>query len=120
MKKERIMIKGVKYRYIINDSNEIETAKPVSKEVLDLIKDTLIKKGKYQEFDWPEIPQEKNYSEKDLKTRFQKWAKIELKMYREEVKDPILLKAIDEEIERREKNDNSRTRRLLEESKDEN
>ena len=49
MKKERIMVDGIKYRYIINDSNEIETSKPVSKEVLDLIKQTLIKKGKYQE-----------------------------------------------------------------------
>ena len=35
MKKERIMINGIKYRYIINDSNEIETSKPVSKEVFE-------------------------------------------------------------------------------------
>ena len=106
MKKERIMINGIKYRYIINDSNEIETAKPVSKEILDLIKETLIKKGKYQEFDWPEIPQEKKeWNEEDLKIRFQKWAKVELKLYREETNDPILLKAIDEEIERRNKNE---------------
>ena len=104
MKKERIMINGIKYRYIINDSNEIETSKPVSKEVLDIIKQTLIKKGKY--FEWPEIP----YEEVDLKERFKRWAKVELKIYKEELEkekgSEKLIRAIDEEIERREKNDN--------------
>ena len=108
MKKERIMINGIKYRYIINDSNEIETSKPVSKEVLDLIKQTLIKKGKYsdQKIEWPEIP----YEEVDLKERFKRWAKVELKIYKEELEkekgSEKLIRAIDEEIERREKNDN--------------
>ena len=109
MKKERIMINGIKYRYIINDSNEIETAKPVSKETLDLIKETLIKKGKYQEFDWPEIPpEEKRWDEEELKLRFQKWAKIELKLYQDELErkdlsdlEKVILKVIKEEIERR-------------------
>ena len=103
MKKERIMINGIKYRYIINDSNEIETSKPVSKEVLDLIKQTLIKKGKY--FEWPEIPHE----EIDLKERFKRWAKVELKIYKEELEkekgSEKLIRAIDKEIEMREKND---------------
>ena len=108
MKKERIMINGIKYRYIINDSNEIETSKPVSKEVLDLIKQTLIKKGKYsdQKIEWDEIP----YEEVDLKERFKRWAKVELKIYKEELEkekgSEKLIRAIDEEIERREKNDN--------------
>ena len=108
MKKERIMINGIKYRYIINDSNEIETSKPVSKEVLDLIKQTLIKKGKYsdQKIEWPEIP----YEEVDLKERFKRWAKVELKIYKGELEkekgSEKLIRAIDEEIERREKNDN--------------
>ena len=108
MKKERIMINGVKYRYIINDSNEIETSKPVSKEVLDLIKQTLINKGKYsdQKIELPEIP----YEEVDLKERFKRWAKVELKIYKEELEkekgSEKLIRAIDEEIERREKNDN--------------
>ena len=108
MKKERIMVDGIKYRYIINDSNEIETSKPVSKEVLDLIKQTLIKKGKYsdQKIEWPEIP----YEEVDLKERFKRWTKVELKIYKEELEkekgSEKLIRAIDEEIERREKNDN--------------
>ena len=60
MKKERIMVDGIKYRYIINDSNEIELNKEVSKEAFDRIKEILIKKGKYsdQKIEWPEIPYE--------------------------------------------------------------
>lgn len=108
MKKERIMVDGIKYRYIINDSNEIELNKEVSKEVFDRIKEILIKKGKYsdQKIEWPEIP----YEEVDLKERFKRWAKVELKIYKEELKkekgSKKLIREIDEEIERREKNDN--------------
>ena len=108
MKKERIMVDGIKYRYIINDSNEIEVNKEVSKEVFDRIKEILINKGKYsdQKIEWPEIP----YEEVDLKERFKRWAKVELKIYKEELEkekgSEKLIRAIDEEIERREKNDN--------------
>lgn len=108
MKKERIMVDGIKYRYIINDSNEIELNKEVSKEVFDRIKEILIKKGKYsdQKIEWPEIP----YEEVDLKERFKRWAKVELKIYKEELEkekgSEKLIRAIDEEIERRKKNDN--------------
>ncbi len=108
MKKERIMINGIKYRYIINDSNEIELNKEVSKEVFDRIKEILIKKGKYsdQKIEWPEIP----YEEVDLKERFKRWAKVELKIYKEELEkekgSEKLIRTIDEEIERRKKNDN--------------
>lgn len=108
MKKERIMVDGIKYRYIINDSNEIELNKEVSKEVFDRIKEILIKKGKYsdQKIEWPEIP----YEEVDLKERFKRWTKVELKIYKEELEkekgSEKLIRAIDEEIERREKNDN--------------
>ena len=108
MKKERIMINGIKYRYIINDSNEIETSKPVSKEVFNRIKEILIKKEKYsdQKIELPEIPDE----EVDLKERFKRWTKVELKIYKEELEkekgSEKLIRAIDEEIERREKNDN--------------
>ena len=122
MKKERITVDGIKYRYIINDSNEIELNKEVSKEVFDRIKEILIKKGKYsdQKIEWPEIP----YEEVDLKERFKRWAKVELKIYKEELEkekgSEKLIRAIDEEIERRKKNDNYRTCRLLEKSKDEN
>ena len=108
MKKERIMVDGIKYRYIINDSNEIELNKEVSNEVFDRIKEILIKKGKYsdQKIECPEIP----YEEVDLKERFKRWAKVELKIYKEELEkekgSEKLIRAIDEEIERREKNDN--------------
>ena len=108
MKKERIMVDGIKYRYIINDSNEIELNKEVSKEVFDRIKEILIKKGKYsdQKIEWPEIP----YEEVDQKEKFKRWAKVELKIYKEELEkekgSEKLIRAIDEEIERREKNDN--------------
>ena len=107
MKKERIMVDGIKYRYIINDSNEIETSKPVSKEVFDRIKEILIKKGKYsdQKIELPEIPDE----EVDLKERFKGWVKVELKIYKEELEkekgSEKLIRAIDEEIERRENNE---------------
>ena len=110
MKKERIMVDGIKYRYIINDSNEIEVNKEVSKEVFDRIKEILIKKGKYsdQKIEWPEIP----YEEVDLKERFKRWTKVELKIYKEELEkekgSEKLIRAIDEEIERRSKNDKSR------------
>ena len=110
MKKERVMVGGIKYRYIINDSNEIETSKPVSKEVLDLIKQTLIKKGKYQEVKCETI--KVHYDENYLKRRFQKWTKIELKLYLEELEEKIkghsisdeeklCVQPIREEIERR-------------------
>lgn len=108
MKKERIMVDGIKYRYMINDSNEIELNKEVSKEVFDRIKEILIKKGKYsdQKIECPEIP----YEEVDLKERFKRWAKVELKIYKEELEkekgSEKLIRAIDEEIERRKKNDN--------------
>lgn len=114
MKKERIMVDGIKYRYIINDSNEIELNKEVSKEVFDQIKEILIKKGKYsdQKIDWPEIP----YEEIKLKERFKKWALVELKLYLEELEEKhrnntitseekLLVQPIREEIERRSKND---------------
>lgn len=117
MKKERIMVDGIKYRYIINDSNEIELNKDVSKEVFNKIKNTLIKKGKYfdQIYDRPEIP----YEETELKERFQKWANIELKLYLKELEEKhknntitaeekLLVQPIREEIERRSKNDKSR------------
>ena len=113
MKKERIMVDGIKYRYIINDSNEIELNKEVSKEVFNKIKNILIKKGKY--FEWPEIPYEKI----EVKERFKKWANIELKLYLEELEEKhrnntitseekLLVQPIREEIERRSKNDKSR------------
>lgn len=105
MKKERIMVDGIKYRYIINDSNEIELNKEVSKEVFDQIKEVLIKKGKYNTEINVEV-EEDNYISDQLKERFKKWATVELKMYRDELDkkdlsdlEKRLLKAIKEELE---------------------
>ena len=114
MKKERITVDGIKYRYIINDSNEIETSKSVSKEVFNRIKEILIKKGKYQEVKRETI--KVHYDENYLKRRFQKWTKTELKLYLEELEEKhrnntitseekLLVQPIREEIERRSKND---------------
>ena len=111
------MHNGIKYRYIINDSNEIELNKEVSKEVFDRIKEILIKKGKYQEVKRETI--KVHYDENYLKRRFQKWTNIELKLYLEELEEKhrnntitseekLLVQHIREEIERRSKNDKSR------------
>ena len=105
MKKERVMVGGIKYRYIINDSNEIELNKEVSKEVFDQIKEVLIKKGKYNIEINVEV-EEDNHMSDQLKERFKKWATVELKMYRDELDkkdlsdlEKRLLKAIKEELE---------------------
>ena len=105
MKKERVMVGGIKYRYIINDSNEIELNKEVSKEVFDRIKEVLIKKGKYK-IEINVKVEEDNYMSDQLKERFKKWATVELKMYRDELDkkdlsdlEKRLLKAIKEELE---------------------
>ena len=105
MKKERVMVGGIKYRYIINDSNEIELNKEVSKEVFDQIKEVLIKKGKYKIEINVEVDKD-NYISDQLKERFKKWATVELKMYRDELDkkdlsdlEKRLLKAIKEELE---------------------
>jgi len=105
MKKERVMVGGIKYRYIINDSNEIELNKEVSKEIFDRIKEILIKKGKYNIEINVEV-EEDNYMSDQLKERFKKWATVELKMYRDELDkkdltdlEKRLLKAIKEELE---------------------
>lgn len=105
MKKERVMVGGIKYRYIINDSNQIELNKEVSKEVFDQIKEVLIKKGKYNIEINVEV-EEDNYMSDQLKERFKKWATVELKMYRDELDkkdlsdlEKKLLKAIKEELE---------------------
>ena len=52
----------------------------------------------------------KRIKEVDQKEKFKRWAKVELKIYKEELEkekgSEKLIRAIDEEIERREKNDN--------------
>lgn len=115
MKKERIMINGVKYRYIITEENTIKVDGIVSYDNYQLIKETLIKKGKYKENSVETIKVE--YDENYLKRRFQKWATIELKLYLEELEEnhkkgiltpneKLCVQPIREEIQRRMKNDN--------------
>ena len=102
MKKEKIKIKGTRYKYIINSSNQIEVDGIVSNEIIDIIKERLTKKGIL-----------KTEEKKDCsKERFQKWSLVELKIYLEELEDKTkkktitqdeisLVEPIKEEIERR-------------------
>lgn len=49
MKKEKIIINGVEYRYVITKENTIRVDGIVSYNDFQLIKEALIKQGKYKE-----------------------------------------------------------------------
>ena len=49
MKKQKIKVNGIRYKYIISDSNQIQVDGIVSNEIINIIKERLIKQGKYQE-----------------------------------------------------------------------
>ena len=117
MKKERIMVDGIEYKYIITENNTLRFDGIVPYETYQIIKERLIKQGKYQEEKSETI--KLHYNEKYLERRFQKWSLVELKMYKEELEEKIknntitaeeklLVQPIREEIERRSKNDKSR------------
>ena len=110
MKKQKIKIKGIRYKYIINDLNQIEVDGIVSNEIINTIKERLIKQGKYEDKKSETITV--HYNEKYLERRFQKWSLVELKMYRDELEEKIkshsisneeklCVQPIREEIERR-------------------
>lgn len=110
MKKEKIKVNGIKYKYIISDSNQIQVDGIVSNEIINTIKERLIKKGKYKESESETI--RIHYNEKYLERRFQKWSLVELKMYRDELEEKIkshsisneerlCVQPVREEIERR-------------------
>ena len=85
MKKERIQVEGVKYRYIITKDNTIKVDGIVPYNHFQSIKEKLIKKGKY-------IPNNVTthkieYDERYLERRFKKWANTELKLYYEELEE---------------------------------
>ena len=110
MKKQKIKIKGIRYKYIINDLNQIEVDGIVSNEIINTIKERLIKQGKYEDKKSETITV--HYNEKYLERRFQKWSLVELKMYRDELEkkikdhsitneEKLCVQPIREEIERR-------------------
>ena len=110
MKKEKIKINGIRYKYIINDSNQIEVEGIVSNDIINTNKERLIKKGKYQDKKSETI--KIKYDEKYLERRFQKWANIELELYYDELQEKhklgrldseekLIVQPIREELERR-------------------
>ena len=128
MKKQKIKVNGIKYKYIISDSNQIQVDGIVSNEIINIIKERLIKQGKYQEEKSETI--KLHYNGKYLERRFQKWSLVELKMYRDELEEKIkdhsitneeklCVQPVREEIERRRKNDNKRTDGILEKPENE-
>ena len=113
MKKQKIKVNGIKYKYIITEENTIRYDGIVPYEISQIIKERLIKQGKYQETKKVES-HEVHYTEAYLKRRFKNWSKVELELYLEELEeknknktitpDEILcVQPIREEIQRREK-----------------
>lgn len=110
MKKQKIKVNGIRYKYIITDDNSLRFEETVSPETFQIIKERLIKQGKYKETESETITI--HYNEKYLERRFQKWSLVELKMYRDELEEKIkchsisneeklCIQPIREEIERR-------------------
>ena len=67
MKKQKIKVKGIKYKYIITDQNTIRFDGIVPYETSEIIKNRLIKKGLYN----PTTKKEDLST--DTKKRFEKW-----------------------------------------------
>ena len=117
MKKQKIKVNGIRYKYIITEDNTLRFDGIVPYETYQIIKERLIKQGKYQEKKSETITV--HYNEKYLERRFRKWSLVELKMYRDELEEKIkdysitneeklCVQPVREEIERRMKNDKSR------------
>lgn len=128
MKKQKIKVNGIRYKYIITEDNTLRFDGIVPYETYQIIKERLIKQGKYQEKKSETITV--HYNEKYLERRFQKWSLVELKMYRDELEEKIkdhsitneeklCVQPVREEIERRMKNDNKRTNGILEKPENE-
>ena len=94
MRKQKIKVKGVVYRYTLSEDHaHIRLDGIVPYETSQLIKERLIRKGILKEvIDHEEVS--------DPKKRFEKWCNIELKLLAEDKHDP-LSKAAKEELERR-------------------
>lgn len=128
MKKQKIKVNGIRYKYIITEDNTLRFDGIVPYETYQIIKERLIKQGKYQDKKSETITV--HYNEKYLERRFQKWCLVELKMYRDELEEKIkdhtitneeklCVQPVREEIERRMKNDNKRTNGILEKPENE-
>ena len=114
MKKQKIKVNGIRYKYIITENNTLRFDGIVPYQTYQIIKERLIKQGKYQEKKSETITV--HHNENYLERRFQKWSLVELKMYKDELEEKIknnsitseeklCLPFIKEEIERRSKND---------------
>lgn len=114
MKKQKIKVNGIRYKYIINDSNQLEVDGIISNEIMNTIKERLIKQGKYQDKKSETITV--HYNEKYLERRFQKWSLVELRLYYAELKlkqtegnitpeERLCVQPVKEEIERRTKHE---------------
>ncbi len=95
MKKQKIKVEGIRYKYIINDHNQIEVDGILPYRIFNIIKDRLITKGIYH-------PEEKETQQEitNTKKRFEKWCNTELKITAEDKKDPLRNLA-KQELERR-------------------
>ena len=49
MKKQKIKVNGIEYKYVITENNTLRLEGIVPYETYQIIKETLIKQGKYQE-----------------------------------------------------------------------
>lgn len=114
MKKQKIKFKGVIYKYVITEENTIKFDEIVPYETYNILKERLIKQGKYNESKKETITI--HYNEDYLKRRFQKWSLVELKLYLEELEEKhkknlltseekLVVQPVREEIERRMKSD---------------
>ena len=107
MRKLKVKINGVKYKYEITENKTIRVDDIVSIDIYTTIEERAIKKGldikpsnHYKERH-PEYKEESkvtthevHYSERYLKTRFKNWALVELRMYRDELEEKLKNKTI--------------------------
>ena len=110
MKKQKIKVNGIVYKYVIMEDNTLRFDEIIPYDTCQIIKERLIKKGKYKESKSETI--RIHYNEKYLERIFQKQSLVELKMYREKKKkkikdhsisneEKLCVQPITEEIERR-------------------
>ena len=110
MKKQKIKVNGIMYKYVIMEDNTLRFDETIPYDTCQIIKERLIKKGKYKESESETITI--HYNEKYLERRFKKWSLVELKMYRDELEkkikghsisneEKLWVQPIREEIERR-------------------
>ena len=95
MKKQKIKVNGIVYKYVIMEDNTLRFDEIIPYDTCQIIKERLIKQGKYKETETETITI--HYNEKYLERRFQKWSLVELKMYRDELEEKIKSHSISNE-----------------------